>query len=55
MLPLIRHREINTVIFCRSKLRKWAFDNAYTLTLMAVLFAITWVALFVVGVYAHAQ
>jgi hypothetical protein len=35
---------------CRSKIRKWAYENAYTLVLIAILFAITWVAMVVYGV-----
>lgn len=39
-----------TVIHCRSKLRKWAYDNAYTLLLMAFFFTVTWVAMIIYGV-----
>jgi hypothetical protein len=35
---------------CRSKIRKWAYENAYTLVLIAVLFAITWVTMIAYGV-----
>jgi hypothetical protein len=41
---------IKVSIECRSKLRKWAYDNAYTLVFMSVLFAITWIAMLAYGV-----
>lgn len=45
---------IEIVIPCHSKLRKWAFENAYMLILMAILFGITWIAIFIMGVMHHA-
>lgn len=33
-----------------SKMRKWAAENAYMLVLMATLFVITWVWIFLTGV-----
>jgi len=35
---------------CNNKLRKWAYDNAYMLIVMGVMFAITWAAIFYLGV-----
>jgi hypothetical protein len=32
-------------LHCKSKVKKWAYDNAWTLTLIAVLFFITWAAI----------
>jgi hypothetical protein len=29
-------------ITCRSRLRKWAFDNAYTLMFLSAMFVVTW-------------
>lgn len=46
---------IDIVLPCRSKVKKWAFENAYTLMTMAVLFGVTWIAIFIVGVMAYAN
>ena len=35
---------------CTSRVKKWAYDNAWTLLLMAVLFLITWVWILYLGV-----
>lgn len=36
----------------KSKIKKWAYDNAWTLILMAICFAITWAWLIYKGVTA---
>lgn len=46
---------IDIVLPCRSKIKKWAFENAYMLTLVFILFAITWVAILVVGIKAYVK
>lgn len=52
--PIRELREpINIVIPCKSKLRKWAFENAYTLIIMAFFFGITWVVMIVYGIMHH--
>jgi hypothetical protein len=53
-LASTEREKIHILIPCRSKVRKWAFENAYLLVVMAVMFAITWIALFIVGVKAYA-
>lgn len=40
---------------CKSKVKKWAFENAYTLILMGVLFALTWGAMLAYGVWFYAS
>jgi len=40
----------NVRIMCHSRLRKWAYDNAYTLLLMAALFAVTWTVMLIYGI-----
>lgn len=54
--PLRDFREpIEVLLPCRSKIRKWAFDNAIMLAVMAFFFVLTWIAIFIVGVWAHVQ
>lgn len=38
------------IIICRSKLRKWAYENAITLVFMAIGFAITWAVMILYGI-----
>lgn len=44
-IPTGWREPINITLSCNSRVRKWAYDNAYTLILLAVLFAPTWIAL----------
>jgi hypothetical protein len=41
---------IEIVIPCRSKIRRWAFENAYMLIVMAIFFVITWGVMIVYGI-----
>ena len=41
---------ISVKLTCNSRIRKWAFENAYTLIVMMVLFGITWLWIFLSGV-----
>ena len=41
-------KPIEIKIICHSRLRKWAFDNAYTLIFLASLFVVTWVLMLVI-------
>jgi hypothetical protein len=52
-IPRLREavRPINIQLTCRSKIRKWAFENAYTLIFLSIFYVITWV-LIVVANYA---
>lgn len=40
---------------CDSRLKKWAFDNAWMLIFVFSLFVIEMIGLFVLGVYVHAK
>lgn len=46
---------IEIVIPCKSRIRKWAFDNAYTLLLVTFVTIITWIGIFVLGVMIYAK
>lgn len=48
---------IETEIRCRSKFKKWAYDNAYTLAFLAIFFGLTWIVIMLVGLWevAHVQ
>lgn len=46
---------INIVLPCRSKIKKWAFENAIMLTVVFILFVIQLIGLFALGVYVHAR
>jgi hypothetical protein len=55
-LPLREIREpIDVILPCRSKIKKWAFENAYVLIVMAIMFGITWLAIFILGVHEYAK
>jgi len=44
MKTLDKIREpLNIELTCTSKVKKWAFDNAYMLIFISVFFAITWI------------
>lgn len=36
-------------IFCRSRVKRWAYHNAYTLIFLTVMFAISWIVTIIVG------
>lgn len=46
---------IDIVLPCRSKIKRWAFENAIMLTVVFALFIIQLIGLFVLGVYVHAR
>lgn len=44
---------VEIVLPCKSRVKKWAFENAYMLALVFGLFVATWIGLFIVGVKAY--
>lgn len=44
---------VEIVLPCKSRVKKWAFENAYMLALVFGLFVTTWIGLFIVGVKAY--
>ena len=40
---------IEIQLFCHSKIRKWAFDNAYTLIFLSSFFIVTWILMVVIS------
>lgn len=47
VLPVLKFEEY---IFCNSRVKKWAYENAFTLIFLSVMFIITW-CLIIVGVF----
>jgi hypothetical protein len=43
-------KPINVTINCDSKVRKWAYENAYTLTFLSVLFVVTWTIIVMINI-----
>lgn len=43
-----RIEPIEVTLLCRSRVKKWAYDNAYTLAFLSVMFVVTWIVLVVV-------
>lgn len=41
---------VDIIIPCKSKIKKWAFENAYTLIFLAFMFIVTWVIMIIVAV-----
>jgi hypothetical protein len=41
-LVTIKREPVKVHLLCQSRIKKWAFDNAYTLIFLAVMFFITW-------------
>lgn len=52
-IPTGWREPINIVIPCTSRIRKWAFENAWLLIVLAVLFIPTWIALLYVMWKVH--
>jgi len=54
-LALLRRigEPINVHITCRSKVRKWAYENAYTLIFASIYFMVTWVIVIVANILTN--
>jgi hypothetical protein len=46
-IPKHWYDDIDILLPCKSRIRKWAFENAYTLIVMGTFFVITWAYLVV--------
>lgn len=42
---------IDEHINCRSKFKKWAYDNAYTLIFLSFFFGVTWLIMIVIAAW----
>lgn len=54
-IPLQKKEPISVALTCNSRIRKWAFENAWMLLFVFSLFIIQLIGLFVLGVYVHAK